>query len=366
MNIIPPGSTIGILGGGQLGRMTALAAARLGYQCHIYCPGADEPAVAVSARHTQGAFDNRVALETFAKAVDVVTLEWENVPLQAMETIGRYVTIFPSADVLRVAQDREQEKLFAQNAGIGTADFVIVHSAAELKQALKNFPLPAILKATRMGYDGKGQVKITPAIKAEAAWNDVGGTTGILEAFVDFVCEISVIVARREDGAMAAYPAVENIHRDHILFETRAPASVEAAVAEEAERIARTLAEKLNIVGLLAVEMFVLKQPNKNGHHILVNEIAPRPHNSGHWTIDACACSQFEQLVRAVCGLPLGSTAPHSRAVMRNLIGDEVQGWQDYLKDSQAYLHLYGKAETRAGRKMGHVTWLRELAIKKT
>jgi 5-(carboxyamino)imidazole ribonucleotide synthase len=359
MKTLRPGAIIGILGGGQLGRMTALAAARLGYKCHIYCPGLDEPAIEVAAFHTQGDFTNTAFLEKFAKSVDVVTLEWENVPIQALETVAKHTTVYPSPEVMRVAQDREQEKSFARQAGVGTADFVIVHSAKELADALKTFPLPAILKSTRMGYDGKGQAKITQAADAAKAWQEMGSPVGILEGFVDFVSEVSVIVARSANGLWASYPVVENIHRNHILFETHAPAKIDPAVTREAEYIAETLADRLNVVGLLAVELFILKQPNTHGQRVLMNEIAPRPHNSGHWTMDACACSQFEQLVRAVCGLPLGSVMPHSRAVMRNLIGDEVNQWQALLKDPSASLHLYGKTETRAGRKMGHVNFLK-------
>ncbi len=363
MKIIPPGSTIGLLGGGQLGRMTALAAGKLGYRCHIYSPDKNEPAVAVSAAHTEGGWTDRAALEKFAKSVDVVTLEWENVPVETLEILAPHVAVHPGAHVLRVAQDRAQEKEFACKNGIGTADFVVVQSAAELANALTKFPLPAILKSTRMGYDGKGQVKITPGMSAAAAWKDMGSAVGILESFVDFACEISVIVVRRADGATAVYPAVENIHRNHILAETHAPAGIDPAIAKEAEHIARRLAEKLEVVGLLAVEMFVLKQPDKNGHRVLMNEIAPRPHNSGHWTIDACGCSQFEQLVRAICGLPLGDTTPHSRAVMHNLIGDDVQKWKALLEDPRACLHLYGKTEMREGRKMGHVTYLKGVVV---
>ncbi len=364
MKILPPGSILGILGGGQLARMTALAAARLGYRCHVFCPGADEPAVDVSASRTQGAFDDRAALEAFAHAVDVVTLDWENIPVEALGIVAeagatRHVKVYPSPSVLAVAQDRGQEKSFARQHGIGTADFTVVRSAAELAEALKTIPAPAVLKSTRMGYDGKGQVKITPGLRADDAWTAMGSAEGILESFVDFACEVSVIAARREDGAMAIYPAVENIHRNHILHETHAPSGAGPAVAAEAEDIARRLAQALDVVGLLAVEMFVLKTPDAEGRRVLMNEIAPRPHNSGHWTIDSCACSQFEQLVRAVCGLPLGSTLPHSRAVMRNLLGDETSAWPEFLKDPSACLHLYGKAESRPGRKMGHVTWLK-------
>lgn len=358
MKLIPPGSTIGILGGGQLGRMTAMAAARLGYRCHIFCPGADEPAVEVAAAHTQGSFTDRAALESFAAAVDVVTLEWENVPLDTLEILGAKIGVYPSAEVLRVAQDREQEKTFARKLGFGTADFVIVNSAAELQQAMTRFRLPAILKSTRMGYDGKGQVTLAVDSDPVKVWHEMGGEVGILESFIDFACEVSVIVARRADGASAVYPPVQNIHRNHILAETHAPASVDPKIAFEAEHIARQLAEKLDVVGLLAVEMFVLRQPDEQGRYVLVNEIAPRPHNSGHWTMDACACSQFEQLVRAVCGLSLGSTKPLRHAVMHNLIGDDVKRWPEFLADPNACLHLYGKTEIRAGRKMGHVTVL--------
>ena len=312
----------------------------------------------VAAAHTIAAFTDHAALEKFASQVNVVTLEWENVPLEALDIVAKHTGLHPSRDVLRVSQDRVEEKTLPA-VGVGTADFVLVNSAAELEKALREFPLPAILKSTRMGYDGKGQVKIAQGMSAEAAWKEMGSNAGILECFVDFACEISVIVARRADGATAAYPAVENIHRNHILAETHAPANIERAIAEDAEHRARTLAEKLNVVGLLAVEMFVLRQPNAKGQRVLMNEIAPRPHNSGHWTIDACAVSQFEQLVRAVCGLPLGSPAAHSRAVMHNLLGDDIKRWPEILLEQNACLHLYGKAEARQGRKMGHVTYLK-------
>lgn len=359
MKIIPPGAVIGILGGGQLGRMTALAAAKLGYACHIYCPDPSEPAVAVSAFHTQGAFDDAAALERFAKAVDVVTLEWENVPLATVEIVASHVAVHPGAKVLAVAQDRGLEKNFARNLGFGTTDFVIVHSAVALEQALTAFKLPVILKSTRMGYDGKGQVKITAEMSAQDAWRMMGGQIGIVEALVDFACEVSVIVAIRADGANVVYPVVENIHRHHILAETHAPAAIDPAIADEAQQVARRLAQELGVVGLLAVEFFVLRGPNAQGHRVLMNEIAPRPHNSGHWTMDACPTSQFEQLVRAVCGLPLGDVTPHSRAVMHNLIGEDVNRWPDLMAQPQTFVHLYGKNECRAGRKMGHATVLK-------
>lgn len=359
MKLIPPGGTIGILGGGQLARMTALAAARLGYKCHIFCSDKNEPALQVAAGRTLGAFTDQQALKEFASAVDAVTLEWENIPPEGPEFLARHVAVHPGPGALRIAQNRILEKTFARDCGIGTADFAAVRSAADLEEAGKRFSFPAILKSAQMGYDGKGQAKVASAKEAAEAWKQMGGAEAILEAFVDFACEVSVIVTRREDGAMESYPVVENIHRDHILAETHAPARIDAKTAEEATQIARTLAEKLKVVGLLAVEMFVLKKPDAQGRRVLMNEMAPRPHNSGHWTIDACATSQFEQLVRAVCGLPLGASAPHSRAVMHNLLGQDAGRWPELLAQKDACVHLYGKSEARPGRKMGHVTYLK-------
>ncbi len=359
MKTLPPSSIIGILGGGQLGRMTALAAAKLGYRCHIFCSDAQEPAVEVSAFHTHASFDDTRALKAFAKSVDVVTLEWENVPIAALETISLLVPTYPAPKILKVAQDRGEEKNFARSIGLGTADFALVSSAAELQEARGRFGCPAILKSTRMGYDGKGQVALTPELSSEESWRLMGSGAGILESFVNFASEVSVVVAARADGTMAVFPAVQNIHRNHILAETHAPAGVSASIAHEAEQAARLMAEKLGVVGLLAVEFFVLRAPDALGRQVWVNEIAPRPHNSGHWTMDACPTSQFEQLVRAVCGLPLGAVTPHSRAVMQNLIGDDFHAWPDLLAQSSACLHVYGKTEVRPGRKMGHVTFLK-------
>lgn len=359
MNTLPAGSIIGILGGGQLGRMIAMAAARLGFRCHIYCSDPNEPALQVSAFHTVAAFDDEEALTRFAKSVSVVTLEWENVPLAAIDTIAAHVAVYPGASVLRVAQDRGLEKRFAREAGIGTAEFKLIHSLQELETTLETFPLPAILKSTRMGYDGKGQAKIQSRNDAAAAWRDMGSDEGILEAFVPFEREVSVIVARSQDGAVVAYPVCENVHRNHILAETTVPAAIDNKTSQEAIGIASRLATQLHVVGLLAVEMFVLKEPNEKGQRVLMNEIAPRPHNSGHWTIDACSCSQYEMLVRAVCGLPLGNTTPHSKSQMINILGEDLGKCQGYVADPNACLHLYGKSEARTGRKMGHVTILK-------
>ena len=351
--IAPPGSRIGILGGGQLGRMTAIAAARLGYHAHIYCPEADSPAIEVAAAATLAPYDDRRALAAFANAVDLVTLEFENVPTEALSILAEFVPVRPSGNVLRIAQDRREEKAFFRSIGAATAPFAPVESPAALEAALAEIGRPAILKAARFGYDGKGQRRIGPTDDPAAAWAALATDAAILEGVVDFTCEISVIAARGLDGALATYAPVENDHADHILKTTRAPARISADLAAEAAEIARRCATALDLVGLVAVEMFVTRDGR-----ILVNEMAPRPHNSGHWTLDACPTDQFEQLVRAVCGLPLGATDRHSDAVMTNLIGDEANGWPDLLAEPGAILHLYGKTEIRPGRKMGHVTRL--------
>lgn len=363
MITLSPGKTIGILGGGQLGRMTALAAAALGYKTHIYCADDTEPALQVTPLRSIAAYDDKAALRRFAAAVDVVTFEWENLPIEALETIeatGQLVC--PAAQVLKIAQDRILEKNFARSHGLGTAEFSAVNDVADLKAAIEKIGYPAMLKTTRMGYDGKGQVRLLPGSDLQQAWQDIGGVPAILEAFVDFSCEVSVIVARRADGLTATYPPMRNVHRDQILAESHYPSGLPDNIAREAQTMATILADKLQVVGLLAVEMFVLKTPNAAGQNVLMNEIAPRPHNSGHWTMDACACSQFEQLVRAICGLPLGVTAAHSHAVMYNLLGAAADQWQEWLGKPNACLHLYGKPEARAGRKMGHVTVLTEEA----
>jgi 5-(carboxyamino)imidazole ribonucleotide synthase len=359
MTPLPFGSTIGILGGGQLGQMTALAAAPLGYRTHIFSPHDDEPAHLVTPFHTKGSFEDEAALAAFADAVDVVTLEWENVPLKALEFLEKRVPVFPGPNVLRIAQDRVLEKTFARDHNIGTTDFAVVHSAKELDAALKNFTRPCLLKSTRMGYDGHGQVFIKEDMTAQQAWDSMKAPVGILEAFVSFSSEVSVIVARSANGETATFPVVENRHKNQILDTTTAPAEISDDIAAEALALATKLTSDLQVVGLLAIEMFVLKEPNAKGQRVLMNEVAPRPHNSGHWTIDACPCSQYEQLVRAVTNRPLGPVAPHSRAVMQNLLGDDVLKADALMKNPSAHVHLYGKTGIREGRKMGHVTFLR-------
>jgi 5-(carboxyamino)imidazole ribonucleotide synthase len=351
--MIPPQSTIGILGGGQLGRMTALAAAALGYRSHIYSPDPEDPAKQVSALSSDASYDDRGALARFAESADVITFEFENVPAETAEFLARLRPVRPDPSVLKITQDRLREKDFLRSIDIATTAYREVGDPAALARALRDVGLPAVLKSVRLGYDGKGQVKIASDTAVDAYWAEMGGQIGILERFVDFACEISVIVARSASGGWATYVPVENQHVHHILDTTIAPARINSEVAMRAEAISRHIAEKLDLIGLLAVEMFVTPDDQ-----LLVNELAPRPHNSGHWTLDACATSQFEQLVRAICGLPLGSTERHSDAVMKNLIGDDVERWRDAINEPLAKIHLYGKKKARPGRKMGHVTRL--------
>ncbi len=352
--MLSPGATIGILGGGQLGRMTALAAARLGFRTHIFATEPDSPGSQVTPLVTIGRFDDADALRRFAATVDVVTYETENIPLDTVATILPIRPVLPGIDVLRVTQDRLLEKDFIRAIGVPTAPYQAINGVEDLRAALLALEGKAILKSVRMGYDGKGQVAVDRLSSPEVVWRQMGGDQGILEGFVDFRCEVSVIVARGLDGSVAAYPVVENHHAHHILDRTIAPARVEPDVAAAAEAAALGIAQALDVKGLLAVEMFVTRD-----HRVLVNELAPRPHNSGHWTMDACYTDQFEQLVRAITGLPLGSTDRHSDAEMRNLIGREVETWQSFLSEPRAKLHLYGKKDAPAGRKMGHVTTLK-------
>ncbi len=358
--VIAPGSTIGVVGGGQLGRMTALAAARLGYRCHVYCPEADSPAFHV-AQATVASYGDEAALARFADAVDVVTFEFENIPAETVRVLSQHVPVRPSWRVLETAQDRLVEKSFFNSIDIATAPWRPVLDRAGLETAVAALGRPAVLKTARFGYDGKGQVKIDASTDLDEAWAGMGGQPAILEGFIDFEREVSVLVARGLDGAVACFDVVENRHRNHILDVTIAPAHIPQRLARQAQDVAERTAHALELVGLLAVEMFV----GKDGA-LLVNEMAPRPHNSGHWTIDACLTDQFEQLVRAACGLPLGSPERHSDAVMTNLIGEDVNQWLPLLRQKGSRLHLYGKSEIRAGRKMGHVTRLQPRSDKRS
>ena len=351
--VIPPGAVIGVLGGGQLGRMLALDAARLGYRCHIFEPSAGCPASHVAA-HTAAAWDDGQALEAFAAAVDVVTLEFENVPVEAVDFLSGLVPVRPGGEALKIAQDRALEKAFLNKIGVETAPWAEVAHVEELEAALERLGRPAVLKTARFGYDGKGQAVIREGDKPAQAWAAVQGQRSVLEGFIDFTLEVSVLAARTTDGQISCYEPVENRHRDGILHKTLAPAPIAADVAERAVETACKVISAMDYVGLLAVEMFVTADGR-----VLANEIAPRPHNSGHWTIDGCVTSQFEQTVRAICGLPLGETTRLGAVEMENLIGDEIDRWPDLLAEPNASLHLYGKTETRPGRKMGHVTRVR-------
>jgi 5-(carboxyamino)imidazole ribonucleotide synthase len=351
---VPPGGTIGILGGGQLGRMLALAAARLGLKTHIYSPpNEDAPAFQVSDAQTLAAFDDKAALTKFAQACDVVTFEWENVPVATVEHIAQTRPVSPSAMTLAVTQDRFDEKSFVDSLGLETAGFCEVNTAVGVRKAIEMVGSRAILKTRRFGYDGKGQAKVSNVDDAVAALAKFGSASCILESFVDFVFEASVIGVRGIDGGFAAYDPPENAHGDHILRRSIVPSRLSEAQADEAKAVAKKIADALDYVGVLAVELFVMKDGS-----LLVNEIAPRVHNSGHWTIDACLVSQFENHIRAVAGWPLGSTERHSDAVMENLIGEDAADWKALAAEGGA-LHLYGKKEIRAGRKMGHVTYIK-------
>jgi 5-(carboxyamino)imidazole ribonucleotide synthase len=348
---IAPGSTIGILGGGQLGRMLALAAAELGLKAHVYSPDPDSPAFFVAAEHTIAAYDDEAALAAFAASVDVVTYEFENVPGRTAEIIAAHGRLRPSAGALATAQDRLAEKTFVGGLGIRTAPFRAVSSEADLVAALAEIGHPAVLKTRRFGYDGKGQVKIMSGDSPADAWAALKGEEAILEGFVAFDREVSVVAVRGVDGAFAAYDVCLNEHRNHILDVTRVPAGLGDAVEAAAVETARRIAEALDYVGVITVEMFVVGESG-----LVVNEIAPRVHNSGHWTIEGAVASQFEQHVRAVCGWPLGAVTRLGRIEMRNLIGQDIEAWHDILARPGAHLHHYGKSLARPGRKMGHVT----------
>ena len=351
---LAPNATIGIVGGGQLGRMSAMAAARLGYRCHVLTPEPDSPAALVSAGVTLGDYEDPAALRAFAARVDVITFECENVSAEGLDLLASLKPVRPAPEVLRISQDRVSEKRFVNACGIATAPWLPVETPAELAAAVQRLGLPAVLKTTRLGYDGKGQAILREPTDLGPVFASLGPKPLILEGFVDYAAEISVIVARGTDGSDAAFDTVENRHRDHILDLTLAPAPIAPALATEARAIARRLAASLDLVGLLAVEMFIGPRGT-----VRVNEIAPRPHNSGHWTIDACPASQFELHIRAVAGLPLPPAIRYADAVMKNLVGpEETALWPDILATPGLIPHLYGKAEARRGRKMGHVTRL--------
>jgi len=360
--VLKPDSTIGILGGGQLGRMLALAAARLGFKCHVFAPSPDSPAFDVVHRVTCADYADNAALDRFAADVDVITYEFENVPAQTATFLAARKPVLPDPQVLAITQDRLTEKNFVASLGIATARYADVPSPMALTAALEVTGRPAILKTRRFGYDGKGQVAIRNGSDPAVVWKEIGGQPAILEAFVPFEREVSVVAARAHDGQIECFDLIENEHRDHILKLSRVPANVPDSVGGEARRIAETIAAAFNYVGVLAVEMFVVAKGANEGasegasHALLVNEIAPRVHNSGHWTLDGAMVSQFEQHVRAVAGWPLARALRHGSIEMTNLIGAEVEDYAEWLTVPGASVHLYGKGAPRPGRKMGHVT----------
>jgi 5-(carboxyamino)imidazole ribonucleotide synthase len=351
-----------MMGAGQLGRMFAVAAARMGYHVHVFSPRADSPTGQVSHRETVASWDDEAALVAFARSVDVVTLEWENIPARAIEIVERYVPVRPGHDVLHITQHRLREKQFLTSAGIPCAPFAAVHSLADLEAAIQTLGVPCVLKTAVAGYDGKGQIAIEDPSEAAAAWQFIHEQPAVLEGWVDYRQELSMLVGRSANGEIATCGPIANDHANHILDVSRFPAVELASIAAEAEAIGRTVAERLGMIGLCCVEMFVT-----NGDKLVVNEIAPRPHNSGHLTIEACDTSQFEQQVRAVCGLPLGSMEARTPAAMVNLLGDLWHDgeppWLELLGVPHGYLHLYGKAEAKPGRKMGHFTVVGDSAV---
>ncbi|ODT62295.1 MAG: 5-(carboxyamino)imidazole ribonucleotide synthase [Phenylobacterium sp. SCN 69-14] len=354
---LPPGSTIGILGGGQLGRMLALAAGRLGFDVAVLDPEAGGPASRVSAYEVVGAYDDPAALAELARLADVVTFEFENVPAAAVEHLTRLgVPVAPGARALAIAQDRVEEKTFLNGAGVATVAFAPADDAEAAREAVAALGAPALMKTRREGYDGKGQKWVEHAAEAAAAFEAVGGKPVILEAPADFVRELSVIAARGRDGEIAVYPMAENHHEKGVLRRSFAPADVSAETAAQAERIAAQILSALDYVGVIGIELFELK-----GGRLLVNEIAPRVHNTGHWTMDGCEVDQFEQQIRAVAGWPLGPTHAHSRVEMLNLLGQEAEAWAKLAGEPETRIHLYGKREATPGRKMGHVNRLRPL-----
>jgi 5-(carboxyamino)imidazole ribonucleotide synthase len=354
MTTLPPGSTIGIVGGGQLGRMLAIAAAQIGYRCHIYAPEAESVAAEVSADFTCAGYEDVAALAAFAKACDVITYEFENVPVEPLRSIEKLVPVRPNIRALEIAQDRVEEKLFATRLGGRTAPFEIVGERLEAAKALAQVGFPAILKTIRMGYDGKGQARVQDAGEVSDAWAEIGRQPAIAEGFVDFEAEFSVILARGGDGEIRYWDSARNRHEGGILARSSLPAGplIEGQQAE-ARQLAAAAAETLEYVGVMTMEFFA------TGDGPLFNEMAPRVHNSGHWSIEGAATSQFENHIRAVCGLPLGETGLMvERIEMENLIGADAHGWAKLFADDGAHVHLYGKGTPSPGRKMGHVTRL--------
>lgn len=346
---LQPGAKIGILGGGQLGRMLSVAASRLGFSCHIFEPGKAPPAAQTALELTTASYEDDAALTRFAKSVDVVTYEFENIPTGALDVIEAHAPIRPGREALRVSQDRLIEKTYLSELGLTVAPFAEVSDAASLLAAINAVGAPSILKTRRFGYDGKGQARLATSADAEAALADMNGAPAVLEGFVEFSHEVSVIAARSSTGEVACFDPGENVHRDGILHTTTVPARLSASQRTDAVLIAARILNALDYVGVLGVELFVTREG------LIVNEIAPRVHNSGHWTQNGCSVDQFEQHVRAIAGWSLGDGTRYADVTMENLIGHDVERVADLAKEPRTALHLYGKAETKPGRKMGHV-----------
>lgn len=346
---LPIGSTIGILGGGQLGRMLSVAASRLGYKSHIFEPGANPPAGQVADQVTTAAYEDEVALKAFADAVDVITYEFENIPTSALDILEAHRPIRPGREALRFSQDRITEKDFLTGLGLKTAPYAQIDSAEDLAKAMAEIGTPSILKTRRFGYDGKGQVRLSEDSDPAVAMDEVAGAPSVLEGFVNFSHEVSVIAARGTTGEVACFDPGENVHEGGILRTTTVPARLPGSMRMDAVLMASQILNALDYVGVLGVELFVTKDG------LIVNEIAPRVHNSGHWTQNGCAVDQFEQHIRAVVGLPLGDGKRHNDVVMENLIGEDMDRVPHLLKEPHVAVHLYGKADVKAGRKMGHV-----------
>ena len=349
MTKLSPGSTIGILGGGQLGRMLSVAASRLGFRTHIYEPGANPPAADVAHAVTTAPYEDFAALAAFAASVDVITYEFENIPTAALDALEAVKPIRPNRHALAISQDRIAEKAFLTNLGLTCAPYAAVNSLPDLHAAIARIGTPAILKTTRLGYDGKGQARLMAPAEAPAAWDTMQGAPSVLEGFIDFTHEVSVIAARGLDGSVACYDPGENVHRAGILHTTTIPARLSASQRTDAVLMAARILTALDYVGVMGLELFVTPTA------LIINEIAPRVHNSGHWTQNGCSVDQFEQHIRAIAGWPLGDGSRHSDVVMENLIGDDIARVPALASERHTALHLYGKADTKPGRKMGHV-----------
>jgi len=355
--MILPNATLGVLGGGQLGRMFTLAAYSMGYRVVVLDPDPHSPAGLIADQHIKANYRDHAALQLLGDECAAVTTEFENVPAESMEYLEKLCAVRPNAGAVRIAQDRIREKTFAQDHGLATAAFAAIYEDADIVAAVETLTAPLVMKTASLGYDGKGQVQVNTLAEARNAFEQLGNTACVLEEMVDLECEISVILARSINGQTAVYPVGENRHVNGILDTTIVPATLDASLGEQAIDMAVRLADSIEYCGILAVEFFYTRQGE-----LLINELATRPHNSGHYTVDACATSQFEQQVRMMCGLPPGDTQMLSPVVMTNLLGDiwkeDEPDWQQVLNESQAHLHLYGKKEARPGRKMGHINCL--------